>query len=65
MDFTMDDHIYYYLMELTSHINSGFRRRLQTDVVYTDFSKAFDKVNHDLLIAKLNAIGSLNGFVPI
>jgi len=30
---------------------------MQTDVVYTDFSKAFDSVNHGLLINKLNLIG--------
>ncbi|KAL1447933.1 hypothetical protein WDU94_000586 [Cyamophila willieti] len=29
----------------------------QVDCVYTDFSKAFDKVNHNLLINKLSAFG--------
>ena len=29
----------------------------QVDAIYTDFSKAFDRVNHDLLVAKLRAIG--------
>lgn len=29
----------------------------QVDVPYLDFSKAFDKVNHNLLISKLQAIG--------
>ena len=27
------------------------------DVIYFDFAKAFDKVNHDLLIAKLRSVG--------
>lgn len=29
----------------------------QTDVIYTDFSKAFDSVNHSVLIAKLRLFG--------
>ena len=30
---------------------------VQVDAVYTDFSRAFDRVNHNLLIAKPRAIG--------
>ena len=30
---------------------------LQVDAIYTDFSKAFDRVNHVILLAKLEALG--------
>lgn len=45
------------LLQLTTIINRGFVQRKQTDIVYTDFSKAFDKVNHKLLLKKLNTMG--------
>ena len=51
------------LMELSSHINSGLCNRKQTDVVYTDFSKAFDKLNHKLLLIKLDAVGFCTTFL--
>lgn len=45
------------LLNLTTIINRGFVQQKQTDVIYTDFSKAFDKVNHKLLLKKLNFMG--------
>ena len=45
------------LLEFTSKIFDGFNSGFQTDVIYTDFSKAFDTVNHLLLIKKLLLIG--------
>lgn len=45
------------LLILQQSILSGFEMNKQTDVIYTDFSKAFDKVNHQLLLAKLEAMG--------
>lgn len=51
------------VLELTTCVNDGFKDRLQTDVVYTDFSKAFDKVNHELLLIKLNSMGFSNSLL--
>lgn len=45
------------LLHLTTVVNRGFVQQKQTDVIYTDFSKAFDKVNHKLLLKKLDYIG--------
>ena len=45
------------LLELTSFVVKGFQENLQTDVIYTDFSKAFDSVNHSLLAHKLDLLG--------
>ena len=45
------------LLEFTTSVITAFDSGLQTDTIYTDFSKAFDKVNHDLLLFKLNKLG--------
>lgn len=51
------------ILELTTIVNEGIRNRKQTDVIYTDFSKAFDKVNHKLLLIKLNYMGFSNSLL--
>lgn len=42
------------LMELTYDLAETINERGQTDVVFLDFSKAFDKVSHPKLIVKLS-----------
>ena len=45
------------LLEFTCQVFKAFSNGSCTDVIYTDFSKAFDLVNHKLLIFKLQAAG--------
>ena len=39
------------------YAHNGFINKFQTDIIYTDFSKAFDTVVHSLLIYKLDIMG--------
>lgn len=45
------------------YIYEAFTSRAQVDSIYTDFSKAFDKVNIDILLAKLQALGIHGSFL--
>lgn len=40
-----------------NYLRLSFNNRTQVDSVYTDFTKAFDRISHQLLIAKLEGIG--------
>ena len=45
------------LLELTEELSDNTERGKQTDIIVLDFAKAFDKVNHSLLIHKLHHYG--------
>lgn len=51
------------LLEFSSVVFSNFSSKLQTDVIYTDFSKAFDRVDLNLLLMKLDLIGFPGKFI--
>lgn len=45
------------LVEVLDYIGSKLDRGGQIDVIYLDMAKAFDKVNHELMIRKLHQFG--------
>lgn len=45
---------------ITQFIADSIDKGLQTDVIYTDFSRAFDRLDHTILIMKLRAHGFSN-----
>ncbi|XP_072016559.1 uncharacterized protein [Amphiura filiformis] len=45
------------LIDVTDHILTGMEERKATGIVFLDLRKAFDTVNHDLLLKKLYGIG--------
>lgn len=49
------------LLEYKNYICRSFDKKLQVDCIYTDFAKAFDKVNHNILISKLSLYYGIHG----
>ncbi|XP_045451617.1 uncharacterized protein LOC123660605 [Melitaea cinxia] len=45
------------LLEYVDFISCAMDKGFQVDAVYTDFSKAFDKISHSILLDKLKYIG--------
>ena len=48
------------VLELTTTLQANLNDRMQTDLIIMDFSKAFDKVCHTKLLAKLEYYGIRN-----
>ena len=46
------------LLSFTDDVSKNLQQGRQTDVLVMDFSKAFDKVDHDLLCLKLSRYGT-------
>ena len=39
------------------YLSNALKNGHQVDTIYTDFSKAFDRVSHDILLNKLRVLG--------
>ncbi|KYB24594.1 hypothetical protein TcasGA2_TC030943 [Tribolium castaneum] len=53
------------LATLTQFISEALNRRSQVDVIYTDFQKAFDQIDHYILLSKLNTFGFSDSLVSL
>ena len=45
------------LLSVLNDVGLNLDKNIQTDVIYLDFAKAFDSVDHNILLAKLDAYG--------
>ncbi|KAI5732389.1 hypothetical protein M8J77_026120 [Diaphorina citri] len=50
------------LVSFSHYVGNSLDSGCQVDCIYTDFSKAYDKLNHNILIAKLSAFG-ISGYL--
>ena len=51
------------MVEFTDMLAQNLNNKKRTDVVYFDFSKAFDSVNHDIILKKLKYSYGVDGFL--
>ena len=51
------------LVSFTKYVLDSIEAGYQVDVIYTDFSKAFNKVDHNILIGKLSNLGIPSNFL--
>ena len=45
------------LLQVLHNIGEKLDKRVQVDAIYLDFAKAFDRVNHKLLLKKIHRFG--------
>lgn len=50
---------------ITQYISESIDLQASTDVIYTDFSKAFDRLDHKILLTKLDKIGFSNSLISL
>ncbi|CAH0558572.1 unnamed protein product [Brassicogethes aeneus] len=53
------------LTVFTQYVAEGIDNRDQIDVIYTDFKKAFDQIDHFVLMSKLEQIGFSNNLIKL
>ena len=51
------------LCTISQHVSEQLDAGFQVDVVYTDFSKAFDRLDHGILLSKLSCFGFNNNLI--
>ena len=51
------------LVSFCDSLSLSLNKNVRSDVIYFDFAKAFDSVNHDLILNKLKSFFNINGFL--
>ena len=51
------------MITYVDYLSQNLNNKSETDVIYFDFSKAFDSVNHDIILKKLKEQYDINGYL--